>query len=169
MIHLRPLESSDLDALYQIENEIEDWQFSRTSVPYSRSVLKEYIENQHADIYLDGQVRLVIEEDGIAVGFADLVNFDPRDLRAEVSIIINKEYRRRGLAHRALCRLVEYSSRFLMMEHLYAIIDERNEASQSLFSKAGFVKTAELKSWFKTVSGRVNAHVFQLFLKKSGE
>lgn len=165
-MNLRPLEPSDLDALYLIENESADWQYSRTSVPYSRSVLKEYIENQRADIYLDGQVRLVIEEDGFAVGFVDLVNFDPRDLRAEVSIIINKEYRGRGLAHKALLQLIEYSRMFLMMEHLYAIIDERNEASAALFAKAGFVKTVELKDWFRTNSGRVNAHIFQLFLKK---
>lgn len=162
-MNLRPLEPSDLDALYQIENEMSDWQYSRTSVPYSRSVLREYIENQHADIYMDGQVRLVVEEKGEVVGFADLVNFDPRDLRAEVSIIIKKEYRRKGLAQQALKRLVDYSRQFLMMEHLYAIIDVRNEASAALFKKVGFMQTAELKDWFRTASGRSNAHIFQLF------
>lgn len=165
-MHLRPLEPTDLDALYDIENETSDWLYSRTNVPYSRQVLKEYIDNQRADVYMDGQMRLVVEEDNAVVGFVDLVNFEPRDLRAEVSIIINKERRGRGLATQTLQRLIDYCRQFLLMEQLYAIIDVRNEASVALFKKVGFTQTAELNDWFRTPSGRVNALMFQLFLKK---
>lgn len=165
-MHLRPLEPTDLDALYEIENETSDWLYSRTNVPYSRQVLKEYIENQRADIYMDGQVRLAIEEGGEVVGFVDLVNFEPRDLRAEVSIIIKKECRGRGMASKALEKIIDYSRTFLMIEQLHAVISESNEPSRRLFAKMGFEHTCTLESWFKTPVKREKAFVFQLFLKK---
>ena len=59
-IHLRALEPEDLDFLYEIENNESIWEVSNTQTPYSKWVLKQYLENAHQDIYEAKQLRLVI-------------------------------------------------------------------------------------------------------------
>ena len=59
-IHLRALEPEDLDFLYEIENNESIWEVSNTQTPYSKWVLKNYLENAHQDIYEAKQLRLVI-------------------------------------------------------------------------------------------------------------
>ena len=91
-IRLRALEPEDLDLLYQIENERSLWHVSSSNVPYSRYALRNFIANTGNDIFADRQLRQIVEDDlGKAVGIVDLVNFDPRNQRAEVGIIIAKD------------------------------------------------------------------------------
>ena len=61
-IHLRALEPEDLEFLYQIENKESFWEVSHTQTPFSKYVLKQYLENAHLDIYESKQLRLLIEE-----------------------------------------------------------------------------------------------------------
>lgn len=84
-IRLRALEPEDLDMLYEIENDRSLWNVGATNVPYSRYTLHDYIAHSRDDIYSDRQVRLIVENtDGEAVGIADVVNFDPQHMRAEL-------------------------------------------------------------------------------------
>ena len=43
---LRALEHSDLDFLYKLENDESVWEVSNTSTPYSKYVLKQYLDNR---------------------------------------------------------------------------------------------------------------------------
>ena len=82
-IRLRALELEDLDFLYQIENDDRLWELGVSNVPYSRRVLLDYITSASADIYVDNQVRLIVEnEQNEQVGILDLTDFDPRHHRA---------------------------------------------------------------------------------------
>ena len=45
VIRLRALEPEDLELLYRWENDSALWEFSSTLAPFSRYLLKEYIEN----------------------------------------------------------------------------------------------------------------------------
>ena len=93
-IRLRALEPEDLDFLYEIENDESLWEVGGTNVPYSRQVLLDYITTATADIYIDKQVRLIVEnEQQEAVGIIDLMNFDPRHQRAELGIVIKPQIR----------------------------------------------------------------------------
>ena len=93
-VHLRAIEPEDLDMLYTIENDTSMWNVGTTSVPYSRYTLYEYIANSKNDIYTDRQVRMMIENgDREIVGIVDLINFDPKHLRAEIGIAIAKHLR----------------------------------------------------------------------------
>ena len=60
-IRLRALELEDLDFLYHIENDDRLWELGVSNVPYSRRVLLDYITSASADIYVDNQVRLIVE------------------------------------------------------------------------------------------------------------
>ena len=99
-IKLRPLEPEDLEFLYDSENDESNWLISGTQVPYSKYLLKQYIENSHQDIYEAKQVRLVIESNNtfIPIGLIDLFDFDPLHKRAGVGILINPRFQNKGFA-----------------------------------------------------------------------
>lgn len=147
-IHLRALEPEDLDVLYRIENDRELWQAGTTNVPYSRYVLHDYIANTSNDIYADRQLRLMIEDDNArVVGIVDLVNFDPRHLRAEIGLVIQPSCRRQGYASAVVTELCRYATEVLHLHQLYVIIAQKNVAAVQLFVKAGFSNSAVLHDW----------------------
>lgn len=121
-IRLRALELEDLDFLYHIENDDRLWELGVSNVPYSRRVLLDYITSASADIYVDNQVRLIVEnEQNEQVGILDLTDFDPRHHRAELGIVIKRSFRgrvmRRLLCH-ACCNMLGIYfifSRFMLL------------------------------------------------------
>ena len=91
-IHLRALEPEDLDFLYEIENNESIWEVSNTQTPYSKWVLKQYLENAQQDIFEAKQLRLVIvfSETNEKIGLIDLFEFDAKNSRAGIGIIISE-------------------------------------------------------------------------------
>ena len=159
---LRALEPEDLDVLYKIENDVELWDCGITNVPYSRFMLHDYIARATGDIYADRQVRLMIENaEGQVVGIVDVVNFDPRHLRAEVSIVVLRAFRHQGYAQSALAHVVEYSRQVLHLHQLYAFVSADNEASLQMFGRCGFESTSVLSEWLFDGSDYHDAVVMQ--------
>jgi diamine N-acetyltransferase len=163
-IHLRALEPEDLDLLYRIENNDVLWRVGATNVPYSRYVLHDYIANTRSDIYADRQLRLMIEDsEQHVVGILDLVNFEPRHLRAEVGIVICDDRRRQYFATAAVQELCRYARETLHLHQLYAIVDVENEAALQLFQHAGFQTTSTLHQWLSVGSAYHDALLLQTF------
>ena len=90
IIKLRALEPEDIDILYRWENDTDVWKVSNTIAPFSKYILRQFIENQKYDIYETKQLRLIIEalETQKPVGTIDLFDIDPYNLRAGVGILI---------------------------------------------------------------------------------
>ena len=165
VIRLRAMEPEDLDALYRIENDRDVWDVGENNVPYSRYILHDYIANASADIYADKQVRMVVEnEEGQLVGVADVVNFCPSHARAEVSIVICREHRKKGYARAAIRQIMEYALRTLHLHQLYAVVREDNMPSLNLFSSLGFKSKMVLEDWLFDGKDYHNAVVMQFFL-----
>ena len=80
-IYLRALEPEDLEFVYAIENNESVWEVSNTQTPYSRFLIKQYLENAHQDIYEAKQLRLAIcsNDTQKAIGLIDLFDFDPKN------------------------------------------------------------------------------------------
>ena len=166
-IHLRAMEPEDLDLLYSIENDKKLWDVSTNNVPYSRYLLHDYIATSSGDIYTDHQVRLVVENGvGETVGLTDLTNFDAKNCRAEVGLVIVSQHRHCGYGQQALVQLADYALRVLHLHQLYAIIDTANEHSLKVFQKAGFVETSQLKDWLYDGREYHDAVLMQIFFKK---
>jgi diamine N-acetyltransferase len=149
-ISLRALEPEDLEVLYSWENNPSIWHLSGTLVPYSRYVLRQYLENAHKDIYELKQVRLIIELnlEKRPVGAIDLFDFDPYHRRAGVGILVaDASDRGKGYASEALETLKDYSFRVLGLHQLWCNISSGNQASMKLFKKAGFTVVGEKKDW----------------------
>jgi len=148
-IYLRALEPEDLDFIYAIENDEDLWELSNTQTPYSKYLIKQYLEYAHKDIYEVKQLRLVISnyEDEV-IGLIDLFDFDFKNKRAGVGILIKSEAnRQQGYGKEALGLLIDYCVQNLDMHQLYCNISEDNEASLMLFMNQGFEKVGIKKDW----------------------
>lgn len=145
---LRALEPEDLLFLDDIENNESYWHLSDSQTPFSKYVLKTYLEHAFEDIYTSKQLRLVITDTNKdAVGFVDLYDFDPKNNRAGVGIIIHENFREKGYASEAIELLVSYAFSILNLHQLYAGIDAANESSLHLFKKFGFDVVGLKKEW----------------------
>ncbi len=160
---LRALEPEDLDFLYALENDPTIWELSNTLKPYSRAVLKEYLKNAHRDIYEVKQLRLCIcSKDGARLGLIDLFDFDPKNSRAGVGLIIlNPEERNKGVGSEALQLMVTYAFTVLDLHQLYANILEDNLPSIHLFEKLGFEQVGVKRDWIKWGGVYKNECLFQ--------
>ncbi|HBC05355.1 MAG TPA: GNAT family protein [Aequorivita sp.] len=168
-IFLRALELSDLDFLYKLENDESLWEVSNTTTPYSKYILKLYLENSHRDIYDVKQLRLVIckNDDETAVGFIDLFDFDPKHSRVGVGIVIFSEgEKRKGYASEALKMICDYAFKHLNVHQVFAGITEENDGSIKLFEKAGFEKSGFKKDWIFS-EGKFKSEYFYQLIPKS--
>lgn len=152
-ISLRALEPSDIDILYQWENDTEVWEISHTQTPFSRMVLEQYLSTAYQDIYTTKQLRLVIEtnsETKKAIGCIDLFDFDPYHQRAGIGILIaDKNERKKNYASEALTLLIDYCFTTLNLNQLYCNITSDNTASIQLFEKNGFEIIGVKKQWIR--------------------
>ena len=154
-ISLRPLETEDIELLYQWENNMKIWNVSNTRTPFSKYILAEYIKESFKDIYETKQLRLIIQNENLEpVGAVDLFDFDPYHMRAGIGILIHDaKNRNHGYATDALNVIFSYALEVLGLKQLYANISAKNVVSIHLFEKAGFEKTGTKKNWLKTVKG----------------
>ncbi len=162
-IYLRALEPEDLEFLYQLENNTDIWEISNTVTPYSKQVLKLYLENAHRDIYDVKQLRLCIcNKQNKAIGLIDLFDFDPKNHRAGLGIVVlDEKERNKGVGAQAIGIVIEYAFSTLGLRQLFANVIEDNEASIRLFKKLGFRKVGVKKDWIFSDKGYKNEILFQ--------
>jgi diamine N-acetyltransferase len=164
-LRLRAVEPEDLDFLYRIENDPKLWQVGITNVPYSKYTLTNYIVGNANDIYVDRQVRLVMENsEGRVIGMLDLTNFSPQHLRAEIGIVVVEPERNKGYGRQAIERAIAYSREVLHLHQLYAVVDTENPSSRHLFQTAGFQETGILRQWLLGDKKYHDAVMMQFFL-----
>ncbi len=167
-IYLRALEPEDLEFVYALENDESIWEISNTQTPYSKFLIHQYLENAQQDIYEAKQLRLAIclvNYDN-AVGLIDLFDFDPKNNRAGIGILIqNIENRTKGIGSEALALLIKYSFQQLQLNQLYANIDSDNKHSLQLFSKFGFQEIGLKKQWNRINNVYKDEYMFQLINK----
>lgn len=164
-LYLRALEPEDLDFIYLLENNETMWEVSNTQTPYSRFLIRQYLENAHQDIYEAKQLRLAICIKGSfeALGLIDLFDFDPVNNRAGVGIIINDiTDRNKGLGKEALGLVIQYAFTKLQLHQLYANIDLANVASAALFINFGFKQIGVKKDWNKRDNLYFDEALYQL-------
>ena len=167
-IHLRALEPEDLEFVYAIENDENIWEVSNTITPYSKFLIRQYLENAHQDIYEAKQLRLVICKKGNseAIGLIDLFDFDAKNKRAGVGIIIQNDVdRNNGFGKQALSLVINYAFEQLQLHQLYANIGTENKASESLFTTFGFEKIGVKKDWNFTKNAFHDEALYQLIKK----
>jgi len=164
-IYLRALEPEDLEFVFNIENNETVWEVSNTQTPYSRFLIMQYLENANQDIYNAKQLRLAICKNGTfeAIGLIDLFDFDPKNHRAGIGIVIDsQDDRGKGIGKESLSLIVKYAFTHLNLHQLYANIGSNNEASLKLFTTFGFQKIGTKKDWNLLQGKYFDENLFQL-------
>jgi diamine N-acetyltransferase len=149
-ISLRAPEPEDLDLLYIWENEPSIWQVSGTLAPFSRYILKQYLDHAGKDIYQVKQLRLMIQlkSNHRPLGAVDLFDFEPHHRRSGLGILIaDPSDRRQGYAREALETMTAYCFEVLNLHQVYCNIAAGNSPSIKLFKEAGFQESGRKREW----------------------
>jgi diamine N-acetyltransferase len=162
-IYLRALDPEDLDFVYAIENDTTLWELSDTQTPYSRFLIKQYLENAQQDIFEARQLRLAIcDTNDNTIGLIDVFDFNIKNKRAGIGILIQSESERyKGYGKEALELLVNYCFKTLHLHQVYANISESNTPSLKLFEGNGFKKIGLKKDWSFDGNQFTNEYILQ--------
>jgi len=161
-LYLRALEPEDLALIYHIENNEDNWEVSQTQTPFSKYVIKQYLENAHKDIYEVKQLRMVIcalNKDPL--GLVDLFDYDPKNHKIGVGILILEKARNQKIATETLQLILKYALTNLNVHQVYAHILEDNTASIKLFKKLNFQMSVIKKDWIFENNQYKNEYLFQ--------
>ena len=159
---LRALEATDLDWLYSIENDTELWHLGISKEPWSKDVLSSYISSKPGNLVRDGQLRLILEVEGMPLGAVDIYDYDPVSRKGGIGIVINQESQGKGLAKMALGSFIHYLLGTLGLNMLYAVAPADNKASIALFESLDFTSSGILQQWIWVKGEFQDAHIFQL-------
>lgn len=167
LISLRAMEPEDLETLYRMENDPEVWTISYTRAPFSKYMLKKFIDASVEDIYTSKQLRMMVYEQSTTtiVGIIDLFDFEPLHRRVGVGILIDKNYRRKGYAAESIALIKEYAFDILHVHQIYCNIIADNQSSISLFQNEGFEIVGNKKEWLLTEEGFKDELILQCLKK----
>lgn len=170
-LYLRAPEPADVDAIYRWENDRESWSSAGVRAPMSRHLIHQFVNNQSANLFEDGQARFMVcrIEDDVVVGAIDLYDVDSINRRCGVGIVIDARYRGLGYGKFALGMLCDYVWRDLGLHQLWAIVGSGNDASRHLFENCGFSISGRLKSWIRIGESYIDAYAYQCILPQSKE
>ena len=166
-ISLRTAIPGDLDILFQWENDPSVWQYGVEKGSVTKKKIKKFINESQHDLYLENQLRLLIERKPgkKPIGCIDLFDFDSGNRTAGVGILIgNEKERKKGYATESLLLLSGHAFHILGIKILTARVSSENKASMNLFLKCGF-KVSEKKR--KSLPGKTTAWEYLLQLNNS--
>jgi diamine N-acetyltransferase len=151
-IQLRAPEKSDLDLLFEWENDPSVWLITQTRAPFSSDLLQDYLDHADKDLYEFGQMRLMIDclNPKKTIGNIDLFEFDPFNKRLGIGICIaDTKERGNGYAKEALQQALDYAFEQYDLEQVFCNILSSNEVSLRLFAQAGFEQVGIKKRWIR--------------------
>jgi diamine N-acetyltransferase len=139
-IFLRKLQSTDVDVIYEWENDTENWKVSGTTKSFTKEEIETFVNSQQ-NLALNGQIRYVIclQDSKKPIGTIDLFEFDALQKTAGIGILIgDKSYRNKGYASEALNLIINYCRNELSLVNLFCNIQKDNTTSIRLFEKCKF-------------------------------
>ena len=164
-IRLRALEPEDIDILYKWENDTRIWKISNTLAPFSKYILRRFIEDQKYDIYETKQLRMIIESrsNKRAVGAIDLFDIDPTNRRAGIGILVYEDRDQgQGYASAGLNELITYDFQILGRNQRYCNVLSNNLRSLNLFKSKGFTVVGLKMEWVRSTDGWLDEYMLQL-------
>lgn len=164
--YLRALEPTDVDKIYEWENDESAWFDGDTRQPVSRVNIEMLLVQTDADIYQTRQMRLIVCDNvsNQAIGCVDMFHFDPFNMRAEVGIIIDPKWRSKGFATEAINIMLGYLKQTLGLHQVAVSVRQKNEPSIRLFQRLGFQLVGIRREWIKTNCGYEDEQLMQKFL-----
>ncbi len=146
---LRPLDVADAPALFAAHGDAETHRYWSSPAHESVAQTARYIEETLA--MKGAQAWAITEGGGEALGRVAL--FELREGVGEIGIVMRRDATGRGLASKALQLVEDHAFGERGMHRLMADIDPENNASISLFLRAGFQREGLLRGNWKTHLG----------------
>lgn len=157
---LRALEPEDLDQLVRWEADHVD--AGLRIAPYSKAVLKRYLDESHRDFWEAEQVRFVLStDDGRALGLFDVFNAHSVHQRAEVALLIDPGFRGQGLGRQGLKLVEDWAFGRAGLRSLYAEVFSDNDAALYVFTASGYDRSGVLKAWYRVGREFRDVQLFQ--------
>lgn len=144
---LRAPERSDLRWLQKLENDPNLWYLGFSKEPFNTEVLELYLNQQPGSLMRDGQLRMILENEGQPAGALDLYDYDPFARKAGVGIVLDDQHRGKGWASQAMRSFEKYVFGTLGLHSLFAMVPKGNQPSIQLFEGLGYKKIGELEDW----------------------
>jgi diamine N-acetyltransferase len=120
-------------------------------------------------VYLERELRLMIclskTNNNEIAGCIDLFEFDIINQRAGIGIVVNKEFRQKGIAKEALSLVQNFAFNQLNINSLWCTISSLNTPSIALFHSCGFIETGKRKQWNKIGENKFSDELFFQHLK----
>lgn len=149
MISLRPANESDIDLILAWENNPDNWRYSDTNEPYSRADIENLIDALNKSESEQQRFMICVQNKKFPVGAIDIFEIDKASKSASVGVLIESdENRRKGFALHALNQLEDFCDD-CEIENLKASVHDWNNASLSLFKKAGYTEVGVEKDLVK--------------------
>ncbi|MDC6470361.1 GNAT family protein [Flavobacteriales bacterium] len=153
----------DLDQLLIWENNLDNSVYSDNPIFYTKEQIEQFLTSDQ-DIFLDRQIRFMIDSSGFPVGCVDLFKYDMVNSRSGVGIFIDEKFRNMGIATKALSLLKSICIKDYFISNLHVNILHTNKASIQLFERAGFIKNGVKENWIRTENSMLDVWFFQCFL-----
>jgi len=144
-ISLRPLESTDLAFVHDLDNERHTMAFWFTE-PYESLDELTTLYNKH--LHDDDERRFVIDADGKFAGIIELVDINYIHRTTEIQVIIKSDFQGHGLAKIAMNKGLDYAFNILNMHKVYLYVDAENHKALHIYKKLGFIKEGVLRKHF---------------------
>lgn len=159
-------EPSDLDRMFEWENDPSLWGAGDNAGPLSRASLSALIDSGGGFLVAEGQARFMIRRrsDGATLGIIDFFGYDLLNSRVGVGILIGEEFRGSGYAKRALDVAGGWLGGHHGMHQIWALVAADNAASLGLFASAGYKATERRCDWLRRSGGYVDAVLMQKLL-----
>ncbi len=146
---LRPLQVADAEALFAAHGDPETHRYWSSPAHMSVTETARYIEETLAA--KGAHVWAITESGGEALGRIAL--FVQREGVGEIGVLMRREATGRGLASKAVELVVDHGFSELGLHRVAVDIDPDNNASISLFLRAGFQREGLLRGNWKTHLG----------------
>lgn len=146
-IEIRELNFDDIDFILKLENNKDIWKVSNTTEEFTKEEIERFIAKNTLDGLAEGQKRWIITKDDIAVGCIDIFDYDEKNQRAGIGIVVHENYQNQGIAGKAMELFILFAKNEINLHQLYCSIFADNNFSIRLFSKLGFKETGFRKDW----------------------
>lgn len=139
-VNLRPLCSSDIDALCEHARDREISRFTFIPHPYRPDHARRFLEYCRIQARKEIGMHLGIEErsTGRIIGVVGIEGIDRHNRKAEIGYWLGKKYWRQGIASEAVSLVLKYLFGTLRMKRVYAHVFPGNVASERMLLRLGF-------------------------------
>ena len=156
---LRAVEIEDSNQLHIWANDpdlqylLGGWHF-----PTNMNDQKKWFENLSCNS--NNQRFIVLNEDNIVIGMANLLNINLKDGNAEHGLLLDKNFQGKGYGTSIVLAIMNYVFNELRLKRLETTIIENNVSSVNLFIKLGWKKEGTLRNWYYRKGKFINKLIF---------